>query len=351
MKTSVRIGLAILIAVSLVSCAEQGGLKAGTATSKSLLKLIPATARVVFMVDVHRSLAADTVQNALKDERTKQKYDEFTKMAGLDPTKDVYFLALTMAGTPGSKNQQGAVVINLRYNKDNLLAKIKGLVTNLREEIYNGVTIYNGPGAPKAEGHVPAGAFLDDSNIVLGSAQSVRAVIDVYQKRADSVDKSPEMKKLLKAVNASANVWGAVAIPQEMVKQAAEKNPMLKDLVGLTGLTLSFDYANRSLIVEIQGLGGTKEQNKSLAEKLTALKGMGTLFAAKQPVLGDLINTIEISSGTDNVKIYASVPAELLDKAQKMAQERLGGLMSVKPQAPPTDGKKGEKKEGPVIKK
>jgi hypothetical protein len=350
MKKTLMIGFVIFMAIGLVACTEQGSIKAGSATGKSMLRLIPATARVVAMVDVHRSMTADTVQNVIKDEKTKQKYDEFVKMAGLDPMKDIYFVAVGWAGYPAGRSQEGAIFINLRYNKDTLLAKIKETAKDIREVTYNGVTLYEGPAAVNMEHAAPAGAFLDDSNIVLGSDKSVRAAVDVFQKKADAVDKNPEMKKLLKAVNMSANFWGAAVVPQEMLKSQADKNPMLKDLVGLTGLTMSFDYANRTLTAEIQGLGGTKEQNKTLAEKLTALKGMGTLMGGQQPVLAELLNTIEISSSAGSVKIYASMPGELLDKAQKMAQEKLGGLVQVNKPAP-AEEKKEEKKDAATIKK
>lgn len=350
MKNTLRIGLTVLLALSLVSCSQQGSLKAGSATSKSMLQLIPASARAVVMVDVHRSLTAEAVQNALKDPKAKEKYDGFVKMAGIDPAKDVYFLALGLSAAESSGNRDGAAVVNLRYDKAALLAKIKEKVQGLQDEDYHGITIYKGPGKPGAKGPSPAGAFLDDSNIVIGSDKFVRAVIDVYQKRADPVGKSAEMKPLLKAVNTAANFWAASAVPQEMIKQAAEKNPMLKNLVGLSGLTLSLDYAASNLVVEVQGLGGTKDQNKALADMLTGLKGMGSLVAAKQPLLGDVLNKVEISSGPDNVKIYASLPQELLDKVQKMAQEKLGGMVQVNPQAPQEE-KKPETKEGPGVKK
>ena len=346
MKKNLKIGFVIVLAIGLAACMEQGSTKAGSATGKSMLRLIPATARVVLMVDVHRSMTADMVQNALKDEKAKQKYDEFIKTAGLDPMKDIYFVAVSMAGDPGGKSQEGAIVINLRYNKDALLAKIKENAKDIREETYNGVTLYEGPAGMNMGHPSPAGAFLDDSNIVVGTGKSVRAAIDVFQKKADSVDKSPEMKKLFKAVNMSANFWGAALVPQEMLKGQADKNPMLKDLVGLTGLTVSFDYANRTLTAEIQGLGGAKEQNKTLAEKLTAFKGMGTMMAGKEPLLGELVNKIEISSSDESVKIYASVPGELLEKAQKLVQERFGNMIQFHPPV-----QKEEKKEGAEVKK
>lgn len=344
MSKNLKIAFVIFIALGLVSCAEQGGLKAGTATGRSMLKIIPADSKVVLMLDVHRAMSTDSAQSALKDAQARQKYDEFVKMAGIDPMKDVYFLAVAMTGTVGAKDSQGAVVVNLKYDREKMLAKFKELAKELREEPYNGLTIYKGPGQPTAEGLAPAGAFLDDSNIVLGQDKAVRAVIDVYQKKADSVAKNPEMKKYFKAVNTNAVFWGVAAVPQEMIKAQADKNPMLKDLVGLTGLTMSFDYANRMLTAEIQALGGTKEQNKSLAEKLSALKGMGAMMTGQQPVLGEVLGKVEISSGADNVKIYAGIPSELLEKAQKVAQEKVGQMIQVNPQAG-KDEKKEEKKE------
>jgi len=349
MKRNIRISLAILIAVGLVSCVEQGGLKAGSATGKSMLQLIPADSRGVLMIDIHRALTTDTVEKALKDEKMKQKYDDFVKMAGLDPMKDVYFLAVGLAGSPAGHEQEGALILNLRYNKDQLLAKLKEAEKNIQEETYNGLTIYRVLDA-KRTGVPPAGAFLDDSNIVLGNDKTVRAVIDVHRKKADSVLKNVEMGKVFKAVNMSAVGWGAFTVPPDKIKKAAEQNPMLKPLEGVMGLAMSFDYANRNLISEIQSLGGTKEQNKQLADTLSGFKAMGAAYAAKDPVLMDLLSTLEISSGPDYVKIYSSIPSELLEKVQKMAQERFGGKLPFAVQ-PPKEEKKEEKKAETEIKK
>ncbi|MGA2361179.1 MAG: DUF3352 domain-containing protein [Candidatus Aminicenantales bacterium] len=350
MKNHLRIVLAILIAAGLVSCVEQGGLKAGAATGKSMLQLIPANCRAVFMIDVHRALTTDAAAKALKDGKMKQKYDDFVKMAGLDPMKDVYYLAVGVTRAPAATDREGAIVLNLRYQKEQLLAKLKEAAKNLREETYNGLTIYTSLDAAKPGKMAPAGAFLDDSNIVIGNDKTVRAVIDVFQKKADSVLKNAEMGKVLKAVNTSAVVWGAIIVPSDMIKKAAEQNPMLKPLEGVTGLAMSFDYVNMSLIAEVQSLGGTKEQNKQLADTLNGLKAMGSAAASKEPVLLDLLNTLEITSGADHVKLYAAVRSELLEKVQKMAQEKLGGMVSFGTPSPKEE-KKEEKKAEPGIKK
>jgi hypothetical protein len=345
MKKTLKFALAILVALSVVSCNPQGSVTAGSATAKSMLQLLPASARAVFVVDIHRATDTDEAGQMLKDEKVKAKYDEFVKQSGIDPMKDLYFFVVGLTSMPMGKEPEGAVIVNLKYNKADLLARLKAAAKDLQEETYNGVTIYKWPVHEKGENE-PEGAFLDDSNIVLGASAAVRAVIDTSQKKAESLLKSKEMAKALKAVNTSATAWGAIAIPPEVLKKAVEMNPMLKALEGITDVTMSFDYANKNLVVEIQSLGGTKEHNSQLASMLNGLKAMGAATASKLPFQGELINTIEITSGDDHVRIYASVPSELLDKIRDMAKEKFGQMMPWG-----NEQKKEEMKEGAEIKK
>jgi hypothetical protein len=125
------------------------------------------------------------------------------------------------------------------------------------------------------------------------------------------------------------------------MKMAVEKNPMLKVLEGVGGLTLSFDYANNNLIAEIRTVGGTKEANNQIATMLNGFKAMGATASVKEPLAGEVLNAIEITSGADFVKLYARIPSEVLEKLQKMAQEKFGGKFHIKP-AEPTDEKKRE---------
>jgi hypothetical protein len=345
MKKTLKFALAILVAVSVVSCNPQGSVTAGSATAKSMLQLLPASARAVFVVDVHRATDTGEAREMLKDEKAKAKYDEFVKESGVDPMKDLYFFVVGLTSMPMGKEPDGVLIINLKYNKADLLARLKAAAKDLQEETYNGITIYKWPEHEQGKKE-PEGAFLDDSNIVLGTSAAVRAVIDVSQKKAESLLKSKEMAKPLQVVNTSALAWGALAVPPEALKKAVEVNPMLKVLEGIADVTMSFDYANRNLIVEIQSLGGTKEQNSQLASMLNGLKAMGSAAASKLPFHGDLLNTIEITSGDDHVKIYASVPGELLDKIRDMAKEKFGAMMPWG-----NEQKKEETKEGAEIKK
>jgi hypothetical protein len=352
MKKQCQIGLVLLIAAGLVSCANEGGLKAGTATAKSMLQLIPADATGVVVINVRKGLGTEPAAKALKDEATKKKYDEFVAKSGIDPVKDIYFLAIGLGENPTAGNQQGAFILNARFNKADVLSKLQGTGgKGLPEDTYEGLTLYKGLEFSKPEKSFSVvGAFLDDSNIVIGTDKGVRKIIDVYHKKADSIGKNAEMGKLFQAVNTSAVAWGAFLIPPDMLKKAVENNPMLKSFEGVTGVTMSFDYANALLVAEIQSLGGTKEQNKQLGDMLGGLKAMGAAAAADNQAAMDLLNAIEITSGDDHVKIYAGLGSELLEKVRKMAQEKAAGLMAFGP-SEAKGGKSEEKKAEPEIKK
>ncbi len=351
MKKHFQIVMAVLIAASLVSCAKEGGLTAGTATAKSMLRLIPADVRGVVLINVHKALATEPAIKALKEEAAKKKYDEFVAKAGIDPAKDIYFLAIGAGVDPTGKNQEGVLIVNARFNKADLLSKLTSPGKGLPAEDYEGITLYKGLEFNSPEKSVTVvGAILDDSNIVLGNDKVVRRVIDVYRQKADSVSKSAEMAKVLKAVDTSAVAWAAFALPPGMLKGLVEKNPMLKSFEGVTGVTISFDYANALFIAEIQSLGGTKKQNKQLADMLNGFKAMGAAAGGSNPTVTDLMNALEITSGDDHVKIYAGLGSELLDKLGKLAREKAAG-MSAFGQPESKDGQAEEKKAEPEIKK
>lgn len=61
-------------------------------------------------------------------------------------------------------------------------------------------------------------------------------------------------------------------------------------------------------------MSDNEENNKKIADALNGFKALGGMVAAQKPELGELLNKIEISSTTDHVKIYCSLPEELLNK-------------------------------------
>jgi hypothetical protein len=329
MRKIASLALAALIAVMSMGCARQTAPRAGSATGESMLGLLPADSNGVFLVDVHRAMATPAAVKALEDEEMRQKYEKFVQEAGIDPRKDVYFLAAGIKIRPAQQEIEPTMVVNLSYDREALLGKIRERANGLEESDYEGLAIYALPLPVEGQGQKPYLAFLDASNLAVGSEAGVRAVIDVFHKKADSVRKSPEMAGILKSAETGALAWGAFALSPELVKKMIEDNAMLAPLEGVTGLHMAFDTKNKSTLMDFRTTGGTPDNNKNLADTLNGLKAMGALMAGQEPALGELLGRIEITSGADFVRIHADIPQEIMDKLQEAAKAKLGAVIPV----------------------
>ncbi|MBM3284562.1 MAG: DUF3352 domain-containing protein [Candidatus Aminicenantes bacterium] len=323
MRKSAALVLLLLFALAWPSCAKKPAApQAGSATAEDMMSLLPRDAAGMIVVDVHRIMETEAVQKAIQQDENYQKYQEFVQETGIDPKKDVFFFVAAMrAGAGQEKAQEGVALINLKYNRDLLLEKMKKEGTEIQESEYNGFTVYQGI---QREDEKPfSGAFLDDSNIVAGNDTLVRNVIDVYQKKADNILKNAEMAGLIKGMNKSAMVYGAFLVPPGAMQEAAAQNPMLSTFQSITAVLLSFDYQNKSLLAEIKAQSVDAEKNKQIADALNGFKALGAAAASKEPELGELLNRIEIISTPAHVKISASVPEALLETlSQKLKPQK-----------------------------
>jgi len=322
MKKAMTLSLALLLTASLTACTPGAGVKSGTAASEELLKLLPKGTVGVMVFDVQRAMATPAAAKALQDPKAKEKYDEFVKMTGIDPMKDIRAVAVGFGGLTGAS--AAGVVLDLTYDQTRLQGLIKEKAPDAKEETYNGVTIYT-TAVQASRGLLDNGAlaaFLDPSHIILGNEKGVKGIIDVHQKRGESVAKDAAMAGILKKADKSATGWGAFAIPQDLLKKSLEASPQLKAFANITAITMAFDNKMGDSITDIRAHGGNKEQNAELASALSGFKAMGAMFAAQEPTLGELLNAIQITSGEDFTRLSITIPQELMDKLSKMAQSK-----------------------------
>ncbi len=337
MKKITTLSLAlVLLLFGIAACKKAGPPAAGSATATDMLSMIPKSAQGVVVLDVHAALNTAFVDKMLKEGEDKQKYLDFIKDTGIDPQKDIYLAVIGLMGTGGLNNASPAIVVNLKYDKDKLLAKLKEKATNVTEEVYEGLTLYT---VPEADDKKPmTGVFYDASNIILGEAKDVKAVIDVVKKGGENILKNETLSPLLKSADKSAIVWAAVAFPPDMMKSVAAQNPMASSLENMKSLLVALNYKNKALQIEIKGMGGDAEKNKQTAEALNGLKALGAMASTEKPEIGELVNKIEVTSSAEFVKIAANFPEELLTKL---------GATSKPPETKPEE-KKDEKKEDPT---
>jgi len=321
MKKFTAFGTAIIFVLfSFISCGTKSSApKAGSAKAEDMLSLLPKDAESVLFVDFHRAAAIEFIDKTIKEDENYQKYQEFIEKSGIDPQNDIYFIALAFKGSMGkaqaAANATG--IVNLKYNKEALLSLIKEKAAEeegeLAEEEYNGLTIYSWK--EKEEGG--SFTFLDESNIVLGDVGNVKTVIDVYQKKGENIFKNEKLSALLGKVNKDAMLWGAVTFSPEEMSEMATENPLLGSLEAVNAAYLTFDYEDRNIIAEISVMSSDKTKNAQVADFLNGLKAMGSMAAAQDPNVGELLSRIEITSGADHVKINANIPEDLVNKLKE----------------------------------
>ncbi len=323
MRKTISIAVAIsLVFLFFVSCEKKvAAPKAGKAKAEDMLRLIPKDVMAVFFVDLHRVLAMEAVDKSLKEEKSQQKLQEFIQKTGIDPQKDIFFVTGALTKEADKPNPEGMGIINLKYNKETLLTRIKeemGKKPEEKQELleakYGDFTVYS---VKWEHGEGASFCFLDDSNIAVGNENEVKSVIDVLGKKTESVLKNEALSQLLTKTNKEAMFWAALNLPPEMVNAIVSENPNLSDLASVSAACLYFDYTNKAVSGEIKVMSADATKNQQVAEFLNGIRALGGLMTANDPDMTEVINRIEISSGADHVKIYVNIPEDLLDRIGK----------------------------------
>jgi len=340
-KTLIGLLCLVVVFASFTACGKKAGLPvAGSAKAEDMLTLLPKSVQGIVLIDVHRGMNIPFVDKSIKKEENAAKYKEAIDKFGLDPQKDIYFAAIGFSQATDAEGKavpQGAGVVNLKYDQKKILDSMKAENPDFKEEVYEGVTMFTVPEKEKP-GEEMYGAFLDASNVALGTQAGVKAVVDVLKGKAESVLKNDELMKLVKNVNKAALVWNVTSFPPEQMQKMTEGNPMLASFKALQALTVYVDDKDKGLQLEIKALSSDAAKNKEIADMLIGLKAMGSMGAAEKPEMGELMKSIEITSGPDNVKIYVSISEALMEKLGQEAEKQVKSkLEQMKPEETPAE--------------
>lgn len=319
-KFSVTAIAAIFALFSLISC--QGGpfgTGAGSAQADDMLNLLPKDVAAVFFIDVQGILTIESVDKLINEKTEDEEfekskdYKKFIEMTGIDIKKDIYYVAAAMKGGRGHQDEWAVGVVNLKYDKDLLLSYIRAKneeeSTELIEEEYSGFTLYT----VKEEGEEGTFALLDKSNIVAGNTALVKSVIDVFQKKEESVLQNEDFSALFKDTDKSALFWGGILIPPEVTAELTKEMPMASNMESIEAVSLSFDYTNRTIMAEIKLRSSDPIENQEIADNLIGLKEMGAMITIQDFNFAEVLDRIEITSFPDHVRIFASYPDDFFN--------------------------------------
>jgi hypothetical protein len=159
-------------------------------------------------------------------------------------------------------------------------------------------------------------AFYDASTVVAGSAEAVRASIDVKTGAKPGVLKNEKLAASL-AQNPAAAIRFALVITPAMTSGLSSELP----IPDFSSVNLIFGTIDVSYGVELNATlrNDTAEHAKSIAERLNGLLEMakGYLGSTSDPKLlpvVDALKTISITTADVDVRITGNVPMDLLTR-------------------------------------
>jgi len=266
------------------------------------------------------------IQKTISEQKELAPYQKKVEAFSLNLKKDVYFLTVAVTGGMKKAAENLVLLANLKYQKDKLIPPGSDKDSSL--EIYNGIPYF--PFIEIEESAVVCLAFLDSSNIAIGSEKAVKKVIDVYAGKIPNILSDRNLRPYLKDIDHNSLTWGILASPTDLLQQEISKNPSLKTWENVRYISSFSDYRNGSYLTEIKIYGQDKEQNKRLADVLVGIKAMGVGFTGQVPELGQALDSLEITSSDRYIKVFINLNEELLEKIKKTMKERAGDFLSRK---------------------
>ena len=109
MKRTITFGLVLFLTAALSACTPDAGAKIRRRGGEAMIKMMPKSTTGVIGVDVQRIMETEAIAKAPQDPKAKEKYDEFVKMSGIDPMKDIGYVAISgHSGSDGAGVRRAA---------------------------------------------------------------------------------------------------------------------------------------------------------------------------------------------------------------------------------------------------
>lgn len=295
---------ALVVAASFNNRAGQTVAAPRAASSASeLLLMLPASDAVGFM-DAQRALTEVMPQvftnNSENLARVNSEIDKFREHTGTD-ARSFDSIAVGARFKTGSLATDFVVgLVRGRFNASEAITKglakakaeseaKKRRVPQLKEMQYEGVTIYTIDG--------PRGfclAAVDANTIAFGDLNGIKAMLDVKAGRGARVDSSLVE---LATLNASAVAGFAANLPAGTVKQVTGGDDFGEAFNSIRQVYGSADASGANGTLSIALRSETNEQAQALAEKLSSLKQLASLYMSQSKTQSSNNTDADIRTG------------------------------------------------------
>jgi PBP1b-binding outer membrane lipoprotein LpoB len=275
----------------------------------NILDIIPMQVEGMVFLNVQKVANTRLFDKVITMESEKTKnYQKFITESGIDPKKDIYFLveATTNKFVPKEKTDV-VIVVNLKYNKNLVLANLKKEGLD-KEEDYRSITIYSKIDEKNKESKI---AFLNESYIAFGDENLLKAVIDLSQGSGENIYKKEKLMTILKDIDQEAFLWGGYLIPKEVMEEAMVKNPLIENFESVEAVSFFVNYDNLDYFCQINLVSKDEAKNKQIVDFLNLAKTMYSMGIKKDTDVKELVNNINFSVEPPGIKIVFKLSEDL----------------------------------------
>jgi hypothetical protein len=313
MKRITIVALTLMLAIS--AGIANSAARSAPAAASELLNSLPNGSGVV-LVNVKTVLGSSLfAQGKLKS--ALEKVESEISQVGLK-LSDLDSAAISFSS---GKFNNPTIVVSGAFNQAALLARAKdsGKVT-ITSQKYKNFDVYSVADVKTATTKTPndmAFAFLDASTVAAGNAAGVRASIDARSGETPNITKNAKLMEGL-SQSASSPIRFALEITPGMTKGLESTGIPMPNF---SGLQMVFGSVNldAGIALDASLRNDTVEHAKEMTDQLNSLLGlvkglMGSSDDAKMAPLVEVLKSIKVINTNADVKVTASLPAEMLAK-------------------------------------
>ena len=293
---------------------------AGKARGQDMLTLLPADTSAFLVANWNHLMSLKAVKKAIEEEKELEAYRKKAE-AFVNLTSDVFLVAVAVAGDMNKPAENAVLLVNLKYDRSKLIPSESQQESSL--EYHEGIPFF--PFIEIEESAIGCLAFLDDSNLAIGSEKAIKKIIEVYKGKIPNLLSSKDKRSYLKDINMNALTFGWLTVPAGLFKAESGENPALKLAEKVRFISSFTDYRQSSYTAEIKIYADSVNSHKQIAETLSGLKALGLGLSGEASEIGQALNSLEITSSERYVKIYLNLKEDLIDGLKKNLRERLIG--------------------------
>jgi len=265
-------------------------------------------AKVLAGVNVDQAKGTQFGQYVLNQLQTQDAHmQELVALTGFDPRRDVGELLVASDGVPQGKTGLALARGNFDVAKIMAAATTHGAVT----EVYNGVTILQGPKKPEA-----GIAFLNATTVAAGDIASVKGAID-RQSNKQSLPAAVLVK--VNQWSNSQDAWGITTVPPASlappgaIKAGTPNNPMVNAGQNVQAAAGGVKFG-ANVVFSGEAECDTAQNATTLGDMVKLLINLAQMQAGQDPTAQALIKSVMVTPKGNLLTISASLPQDVFQQ-------------------------------------